>query len=170
MDDSTGSTESTGGTDSSIATDEPGLDAPETSFGADDAMSENGTDGGPGSGSGSGSGFGEPTMAVDPALYPDLSHAQAAPGEPRDLRLLSDIELELCVEIGRARLPLRQLLALTPGSVVELDRALGEPVDVLVNGTLVGRGQIVTIGDEFGVRLSEIVDPSNGGPPSRRRS
>lgn len=108
------------------------------------------------------------TMAVDPAVYPDLSHARPEPGEPRDLRLLSDIELELCVEIGRARLPLRQLLALTPGSVVELDRALGEPVDVLVNGKLVGRGQIVTIGNEFGVRLSEIVDPSTG-PPTRRR-
>ncbi len=117
-----------------------------------------------------GLGFEQPTMAVDPAIYPDLNHAQAEPGEPRDLRLLSDIELELCVEIGRARLPLRQLLALTPGSVVELDRALGEPVDVLVNGTLVGRGQIVTIGDEFGVRLSEIVDPSNSGSPARRRS
>lgn len=108
------------------------------------------------------------TMAVDPAVYPDLSNARPEPGEPRDLRLLSDIELELCVEIGRARLPLRQLLALTPGSVVELDRALGEPVDVLVNGKLVGRGQIVTIGNEFGVRLSEIVDPSTG-PPTRRR-
>ncbi len=108
------------------------------------------------------------TMAVDPAVYPDLSHARPEPGEPRDLRLLSDIELELCVEIGRARLPLRQLLALTPGSVVELDRALGEPVDVLVNGKLIGRGQIVTIGNEFGVRLSEIVDPSTG-PPTRRR-
>ena len=108
------------------------------------------------------------TMAVDPAVYPDLSNARPEPGEPRDLRLLSDIELELCVEIGRARLPLRQLLALTPGSVVELDRALGEPVDVLVNGKLIGRGQIVTIGNEFGVRLSEIVDPSTGPPPRRR--
>lgn len=108
-------------------------------------------------------------LPVDPAPYPDLSHVAAQPGEPRDLRLLSDIELELCVEIGRARLPLRQLLALTPGSVVELDRALGEPVDVLVNGKLVARGQIVTIADEFGVRLSEIIDPSVGPAPTKRR-
>jgi flagellar motor switch protein FliN/FliY len=107
-------------------------------------------------------------LSIDPASYPDLSAAQAMPGEPRDLRLLSDIELELCVEIGRARLPLRQLLALTPGSVVELDRALGEPVDVLVNGKLVARGQIVTIADEFGVRLSEIIDPSAAAPQRRR--
>jgi len=113
--------------------------------------------------------FGQDALPVDPAPYPDLSGAVPQPGEPRDLRLLSDIELELCVEIGRARLPLRQLLALTPGSVVELDRALGEPVDVLVNGKLVARGQIVTIGEEFGVRLSEIVDPSIDSPPSRRR-
>lgn len=108
-------------------------------------------------------------MSVDAAPYPDLSGSQAEPGEARDLRLLSDIELELCVEIGRARLPLRQLLALTPGSVVELDRALGEPVDVLVNGKLVARGQIVTIADEFGVRLSEIIDPG-AAASARRRS
>lgn len=98
------------------------------------------------------------TLPIDPASYPDLNGAQPAPGMARDLRLLADIELELTVEIGRAKLPLRQLLALTPGAVVELDRALGEPVDVLVNGRLVARGQIVTIGDEFGVRLSQIVD------------
>jgi flagellar motor switch protein FliN/FliY len=117
-----------------------------------------------------GGGFGDDggQLSIDPAAYPDLSAAQALPGEPRDLRLLSDIELELCVEIGRARLPLRQLLALTPGSVVELDRALGEPVDVLVNGKLVARGQIVTIADEFGVRLSEIIDPSAATPQRRR--
>lgn len=135
---------------------------------ADTLESANGTEPDPAN---SAVGSEEPTMAVDPAPYRDLSDVQALPGEARDLRLLADIELEVCVEIGRARLPLRQLLALTPGSVVELDRALGEPVDVLVNGTLVGRGQIVTIGDEFGVRLSEIVDPSvGGGAPTRRRS
>jgi flagellar motor switch protein FliN len=108
-------------------------------------------------------------LPVDPAPYPDLSQVVPQAGEPRDLRLLADIELELCVEIGRARLPLRQLLALTPGSVVELDRALGEPVDVLVNGKLVARGQIVTIADEFGVRLSEIIDPSLESPTPKRR-
>lgn len=116
-------------------------------------------------------GFGagdDAALAVDPAPYPDLNGAHALPGEARDLRLLSDIELELCVEIGRAKLPLRQLLALTPGSVVELDRALGEPVDVLVNGKLVARGQIVTIADEFGVRLSEIVDPAAAAAARRR--
>ena len=68
------------------------------------------------------------------------------------------------MEIGRARLPLRQLLALTPGTVIELDRTLGEPVDVLVNGKLVAKGQVVTIGDEFGVRLSQIVDPVAAAP------
>lgn len=110
-----------------------------------------------------GGGFAAPT-AVDPAPFPPLDGSHPSPGEPRDLRLLSDIELELCVEIGRARLPLRQLLALTPGAVIELDRALGEPVDVLVNGRLVAKGQIVTIGDTFGVRLSQIVE--GGATPS----
>ncbi len=106
-------------------------------------------------------------LPVEPAAFPDLSNSVAMPSAARDLRLLSDIELELCVEIGRARLPLRQLLALTPGTVVELDRAIGEAVDVLVNGKLVAKGQVVTIGDEFGVRLSQIIDngtsSSNGG-------
>jgi flagellar motor switch protein FliN/FliY len=108
-------------------------------------------------------------LAVDPAPFPALGDRMPQPGEPRDLRLLSDIELELCVEIGRARLPLRQLLALTPGTVIELDRALGEPVDVLVNGKLVAKGQVVTIGDEFGVRLSQIVDPAAVAPPGHGR-
>ncbi len=117
----------------------------------------------------SASGEEEGALSIDPATYPDLSHSTPQAGEPRDLRLLADIELELCVEIGRARLPLRQLLALTPGSVVELDRALGEPVDVLVNGKLVARGQIVTIAEEFGVRISEIVDSAIEPPPSKRR-
>jgi flagellar motor switch protein FliN/FliY len=106
----------------------------------------------------------EGALAVDPAPFPQLGDRAPQPGEPRDLRLLSDIELELCVEIGRARLPLRQLLALTPGTVIELDRALGEPVDVLVNGKLVAKGQVVTIGDEVGVRLSQIVDPVAAAP------
>ncbi len=141
--------------------------AAETTEGNDDAS--DGTESTDGEAAGFDAAQQAATLPVDPAPFPDLTHSQAAPGEARDLRLLSDIELELCVEIGRARLPLRQLLALTPGSVVELDRALGEPVDVLVNGKLVARGQIVTIADEFGVRLSEIIDPVGNPAAARRR-
>lgn len=157
-------------------------DAPNTEAGGDDTLAtdlsdlDGGADGGnPGDAPFEDSGFGQAGMAetaVDPASYPNLGPAggpHSLGGEARDLRLLSEIELELCVEIGRARLPLRQLLALTPGAVVELDRALGEPVDVLVNGRLVAKGQVVTIGDTFGVRLSQIVDPTTVPPSAAGR-
>jgi flagellar motor switch protein FliN/FliY len=73
------------------------------------------------------------------------------------LELLSDVELGVTVELGRARMPVRDLLAITPGAVIELDRAAGSPVDVLVNGTLIARGEVVVVDEEFGIRISEIV-------------
>lgn len=73
------------------------------------------------------------------------------------LRLLHDVEMEVTVELGRTKMTVRNILALTPGSVIELDRAAGAPVDLLVNGTLVGRGEVVVIDEEFGVRISEII-------------
>ena len=88
---------------------------------------------------------------------PDLG-AGAAPGETRDLRLLADVQVELAVEIGRVKLPLRDLLSLAPGSVLELDRAADAPVDVLVNGCLVARGEVVVIDGEFGVRVTAVVE------------
>lgn len=73
------------------------------------------------------------------------------------LELLSDVELGVTVELGRARMPVRDLLSITPGAVIELDRAAGSPVDVLVNGTLIARGEVVVVDEEFGIRISEIV-------------
>lgn len=93
---------------------------------------------------------------------PELAHTTEA-GAPRDLRLLADVPLELSVQLGRARLPLRELLALAPGSVLELDRTAGEPVDVLVNGRLIARGEVVVVDGDFGVRISEITDPHGTG-------
>ena len=88
---------------------------------------------------------------------PDLG-AGSAPGESRDLRLLADVQVELAVEIGRVKLPLRDLLSLAPGAVLELDRAADAPVDVLVNGCLVARGEVVVIDGEFGVRVTAVVE------------
>ena len=85
--------------------------------------------------------------------------AGAGPREMRDLRLLADVQVQLAVELGRVRLPLRELLTLDVGSVVELDRSAESPVDVLVNGTLVTRGEVVVIDGEFGVRVTSIVEP-----------
>jgi flagellar motor switch protein FliN/FliY len=70
-------------------------------------------------------------------------------------------------ELGRTRMTVKELLALTPGSVVELDRMAGSPVDVLVNGTLVARGEVVVIDEEFGVRISEIIGLDTTRPRAR---
>jgi flagellar motor switch protein FliN len=75
----------------------------------------------------------------------------------RSLELLHDVEMGVTAELGRTRMTVQDLLSLTPGSVVELDRAAGSPVDVLVNGTLIARGEVVVIDEEFGIRISEIV-------------
>jgi len=73
------------------------------------------------------------------------------------LRLLHDVELTLTAEIGRTRLPVRQVLDLVPGTVLELDRAAGSPADVMVNGRLVARGEVVVVDEEYGIRITEIV-------------
>lgn len=101
----------------------------------------------------------EPVLtAVTLPVTPELP--AGAPGRTsRDLRLLADVEVHLSVQLGRVRLPLRELLALDAGSVVELDRSAESPVDVLVNGTLVARGEVVVVDGEFGVRITSIVEP-----------
>jgi flagellar motor switch protein FliN len=76
------------------------------------------------------------------------------------MRLLHDVEMTLSAEIGRTRLPVRQVLDLVPGTILELDRAAGAPADVLVNGRLVARGEVVVIDEDYGVRITEIVDES----------
>ncbi|NLE72527.1 MAG: flagellar motor switch protein FliN [Actinomycetales bacterium] len=73
------------------------------------------------------------------------------------LRLLHDVELTLTAEIGRTRLPVRQVLDLVPGTVLELDRAAGAPADVMVNGRLVARGEVVVLDEDYGIRITEIV-------------
>lgn len=75
----------------------------------------------------------------------------------RALELLNDVEMEVTAELGRRRMTVRDLLSLTPGAVVELDRAAGSPVDVLVNGTIIARGEVVVIDEEFGIRISEVI-------------
>jgi flagellar motor switch protein FliN/FliY len=71
-------------------------------------------------------------------------------------------------ELGRTRMTVRDLLGLTPGAVVELDRAAGSPVDVLVNGTLIARGEVVVIDEEYGIRISEIVGTRPADAGARR--
>jgi flagellar motor switch protein FliN len=80
--------------------------------------------------------------------------------EAQNLDLILDVPLEVAVELGRIKMPIRQLLVLSAGSVVELAKMAGEPLDILVNGRPVARGEAVMVNDMFGVRLTEIVSPS----------
>lgn len=76
-----------------------------------------------------------------------------------NLRLLENIGVTLSVEVGRTQLTIRDLLRLSEGSVLELDRMAGDPLDVLVNGTAIAKGEVVMVGDRFGIRFGQIIDP-----------
>jgi len=83
-------------------------------------------------------------------------------GDKRDVNLdvILDVPVTLSLEVGRTRLPIRSLLQLNQGSVVELERAAGEPLDVFVNGTLVAHGEVVVVNDKFGIRLVDVISPA----------
>ncbi|MDA9238066.1 flagellar motor switch protein FliN [Planktomarina sp.] len=76
-----------------------------------------------------------------------------------NLKVLENIDVEMTVEVGRTEITIRDLLRLNEGSVVELDRLAGDPLDILVNNTKIAKGEVVMIGERFGVRFGEIVDP-----------
>ncbi len=100
-----------------------------------------------------------------PAVPETPPVASSAGGvDPRRLHLLREVELGISVELGRSRMTVREVLGLAPGAVVELDRPAGSPVDVLVNGTLMARGEVVVVDDEYAVRITEVVssDPVVG--------
>jgi len=84
------------------------------------------------------------------------------PGASADLNLdvILDVSVSLSLEVGRTRIPIRNLLQLNQGSVVELERGAGEPLDVFVNGTLIAQGEVVVVNDRFGVRLTDVVSPA----------
>ena len=77
-----------------------------------------------------------------------------------DIDLIMDIPVHLTVELGRTKIPIRHILQLAQGSVVELDGLAGEPMDVLVNGCLIAQGEVVVVNEKFGIRLTDIVTPS----------
>lgn len=95
-----------------------------------------------------------PTVA--PVEYGEVGRGTTS-GQPRALDLLGDVDMEVTVQLGAVRLSIRELLALQPGSVVELDRAAGAAVDVMVNGRLLAKGDVVVIDEELGVRITEIM-------------
>ena len=77
-----------------------------------------------------------------------------------NLNMVLDIPVHLSVELGRTRVPIKQVLQLKPGSIIELDSVAGEPVDVLVNGYLIAQGEVVVVNGKFGIRLTDVVTPS----------
>ena len=99
--------------------------------------------------------------SVAPAQFPSL---QAGTGgvtaAGHDLNMILDIPVQLTVELGRTRIPIKNILQLAQGSVVDLETLAGEPMDVLVNGYLIAQGEVVVVNDKFGIRLTDIVTPS----------
>lgn len=95
------------------------------------------------------------------AEFSDLQDT-GGPSEARDvsLEVILDVPVTLSMEVGRTRIPIRNLLQLNQGSVVELDRAAGEPLDVFVNGTLVAHGEVVVVNEKFGIRLTDVISPA----------
>lgn len=83
-----------------------------------------------------------------------------SPEAAKNLELVMDIPIQLSVELGRTRMPIRNLLQLAQGSVVELNELAGEPLDVFVNGCLVAQGEVVVVNEKFGIRLTDIITPS----------
>ncbi len=98
--------------------------------------------------------------AAQPAGFAEFGEAAVTPGTGPNLDVILDIPVNISMEVGGTQIPIRNLLQLNQGSVVELDRLAGEPLDVLVNGTLIAHGEVVVVNEKFGIRLTDIVSPS----------
>lgn len=90
----------------------------------------------------------------------DAQKNHGAEENPINLEVLMDVPVAISMEIGRTNINIRNLLQLNQGSIVELDRLAGEPLDVLVNGTLIARGEVVVINEKFGIRLTDVISPA----------
>jgi flagellar motor switch protein FliN/FliY len=92
---------------------------------------------------------------------PSLQDSSSLQSGDVKLDVILDIPVTIAMEIGRSKLSIRNLLQLNQGSVVELDRMAGEPMDVLVNGTLVAHGEVVVVNEKFGIRLTDVISPAD---------
>jgi flagellar motor switch protein FliN/FliY len=98
--------------------------------------------------------------SVAPAAFTNFNATPNNAAAANDLNMILDIPVQLTVELGRTRIPIKHILQLAQGSVVELETMAGEPMDVLVNGYLIAQGEVVVVNDKFGIRLTDIVTPS----------
>ena len=99
------------------------------------------------------------TDHVSPASFQNFAPTTGSTAG-NDINMILDIPVQLTVELGRTRIPIKHILQLAQGSVVELETMAGEPMDVLVNGYLIAQGEVVVVNDKFGIRLTDIVTPS----------
>jgi flagellar motor switch protein FliN len=97
---------------------------------------------------------------LTPGVSPGAMSAGGAPAHANDINMILDIPVQLTVELGRTKIPIKQILQLAQGSVVELDGLAGEPMDVLINGCLIAQGEVVVVNEKFGIRLTDIITPS----------
>lgn len=93
-------------------------------------------------------------------IFPSFGGGAQASGIMNELDMILDIPVQMTVELGRTKITIKNLLQLAHGSVVELDAMAGEPMDVLVNGTLIAQGEVVVVNDKFGIRLTDIITPT----------
>ncbi len=106
-------------------------------------------------------GAGAPAADVKAAPLENFSSQGGGPKAiSPDLDIILDIPVTISMEVGNTQIPIRNLLQLNQGSVIELDRLAGEPLDVLVNGTLIAHGEVVMVNEKFGIRLTDVVSPS----------
>jgi flagellar motor switch protein FliN/FliY len=129
-----------------FSTGEPGADDDWASAMAEQAIAESG-----------------PVPVLDPQpaqIFPSFGEDGGKATMMNELDMILDIPIQLSVELGRARITIRNLLQLAHGSVVELDTMAGEPMSVFVNGTLIAQGEVVVVNDKFGIRLTDIITPA----------
>jgi flagellar motor switch protein FliN/FliY len=107
---------------------------------------------------GGGMGGGIPSPGVQPVQFPNLNY-QTSPHEQGNIGLLMDVYMEMTVELGRTRKLIKEILMMGEGTIIELDKLAGEPVDILVNHKLIAKGEVVVIDENFGVRVTEIISP-----------
>lgn len=98
---------------------------------------------------------------VERAEFDELGTAEnQQAGQDINLDMVLNVDVDLALEVGRTSISVRNLLQLNQGSVVELDRLAGEPLDVLINGTLIARGEVVVVNEKYGIRLTDVVSPA----------
>jgi flagellar motor switch protein FliN/FliY len=101
----------------------------------------------------------EAVQVAGSEVFRELDDGSKSPEREKDLDFIRDIPVQLSVELGRTKISIKNLLQLAQGSIVELDAAAGDLMDILVNGTMIAKGEVVVVNEKFGVRLTEIITP-----------